>query len=717
MWDQLLPCVMKLLIFIFSLIGPVGFAQTSISGKVIDEKNQPVSFANVYLDDIYDGAITDESGTFNFSTKAKGNAKLVISYVGYNDFQKAILLDGKPIEISVNLQPNSNELQAVEITAGSFEASSDKKSVVLKPLDVVQTPGAQADIYGALQSLPGTQQVGNESGLFVRGGTAAETKTIIDGMLVNKPFFSDVPDIPQRGRFSPFLFSGIAFSTGGYSAEYGQALSSVLILDSEDLPETNSTNLGIMPLLGGSISHNRNLGTLAISGDFRYNNLQPFFAINKQRVDWKKPPESFGSSLVMQQKGKNGSMGKLFVNYDNSRLRLAYDKFTGKEEFYNHNQNFYANASMKFPVGKEWVLYSGLSFNFNEDKMGVNQDYFPSTERMAMGKLTAERELFNGVDLIFGGEIQHQNDLYYFNEFRSTIEGNYMAGFAESNIRLGKKLALRAGARAEKSSVIDEANIAPRLSMAYKTGKKTQVSLAYGKFYQSPEPEFLRRQTNLNFENATHYIANFQWMDEDTYTFRTELYYKGYDHLVLGDPFGEFNLETMDFGYNNGGSGYARGIDVFWRDKKSIPNADYWVTYSFIDSERLFREFPVSATPNFIASHTVNVVYRYSIPRIRTTIGTRYAFATGRPYDNPNTEEFMGEKTPNYNNLSMDFTYLTTIAGHFAVCVFSVNNVLNTDNIFDYEYSPDGTMKLATRPAGLRSIFLGLFISMEHKKG
>jgi hypothetical protein len=59
---------------------------------------------------------------------------------------------------------------------------------------------------------------------FVRGGEANETQTFVDGIRVAQPYNATIGNVPTRGRFS-FLFSGIAFSTGGYSAEYGEALS------------------------------------------------------------------------------------------------------------------------------------------------------------------------------------------------------------------------------------------------------------------------------------------------------------------------------------------------------------------------------------------------------------------------------------------------------------------------------------------------------------
>jgi hypothetical protein len=115
-----------------------------------------------------------------------------------------------------------------------FEASDRQRAAaVLNPIDIVTTASANGDVTGALKTLPGAQQVGESEGLFVRGGTAAETKYFIDGTLVNNFFQGGAPNIAGYGRFSPFLFKGTVFSTGGYSALYGQALSSALILESK----------------------------------------------------------------------------------------------------------------------------------------------------------------------------------------------------------------------------------------------------------------------------------------------------------------------------------------------------------------------------------------------------------------------------------------------------------------------------------------------------
>ena len=133
-------------------------------------------------------------------------------------------------------------MQEVVITAGAFEANDENKVAVLKPLDIYTNAGAGGDIMGAIRTLPGTQSQSDQTGLFVRGGDASESQVIIDGMVVQNPFASNVPGVSQRSRFTPFQFKGMSFSSGGYSARFGQALSSILELNTTDLPESSNIN-------------------------------------------------------------------------------------------------------------------------------------------------------------------------------------------------------------------------------------------------------------------------------------------------------------------------------------------------------------------------------------------------------------------------------------------------------------------------------------------
>ncbi|MEL6918288.1 MAG: carboxypeptidase-like regulatory domain-containing protein, partial [Bacteroidota bacterium] len=218
------------LLSILLLHAILGFGQTMISGTVTDQKNNPIAGANVYLEGTYDGASTDVDGSFSFETSETGTQNLIVSIMSYETY----MLAGDVSyfrEMNIKMVESINSLTGVTLTAGTFEAGDNSKVSVLKPLDIVTTAGAAGDFVGALQTLPGTTTVNGDGRLFVRGGDAGETQVFIDGLRVFQPFNATANNIPTRGRFSPFLFKGITFSTGGYSAEYGQALSSVLLLN------------------------------------------------------------------------------------------------------------------------------------------------------------------------------------------------------------------------------------------------------------------------------------------------------------------------------------------------------------------------------------------------------------------------------------------------------------------------------------------------------
>src|SRR5689334_22246362 len=166
--------------------------QTTLSGIVVDTKGKTITGANVFIKDTYDGATSDTEGKFKFVTSESGEKILAASFLGFKNFEQKIILSGGEQIIKIVLKEAINELKAVSIAAGAFEASDEKKMVMLRPLDIVTTAGAAGDIYGAIQTLPGTGVVGEKEGLYVRGGDASETKTFIDGLVVDNPYFSSV---------------------------------------------------------------------------------------------------------------------------------------------------------------------------------------------------------------------------------------------------------------------------------------------------------------------------------------------------------------------------------------------------------------------------------------------------------------------------------------------------------------------------------------------
>ncbi len=683
------------------------YSQTTIKGTILDTKNRPVPFANIYLKNSYDGTTSNENGEFIFNSGLKGEQVLVASCIGYSTKESKIYLNSPTVKTSIVLKVDYNQIERVVVTAGSFEASDEKRSVVLRPIDIVTTAGGAADIYETMKLLPGTQQVGETEGLFVRGGSASETVTIIDEMVVQTPFYGPVPDIPQRSRFQPFLFKGTMFSTGGYSALYGQALSSALILNSQDLADSNQTGFGIN-MAGANLFHAHRWKNTSLSIGGEYNNLKPYFRLIDQRTDWVRAPETKNGEFIFRHKFSRKDMFKVYVSGSLSDLEINHLSPTNqgitKSNFQHENKNLFINAGYKSFINNKTQLFLGTSYSSNTDNNEIDSAPLKTIETLFQNKLFLTRYLNNKNNLKIGGEYQYKS-VETFGETPSAVY-DYYAGFAELNQHITNRLATRVGLRSEHSSLNNDFNIAPRLSLAYKTGINSQLSVAYGHFFQLAEDSILLRENKLDNEKATHYLFNYQWNNNDK-VFRIEAYYKAYENLVRST--GNFAAQ-----YDNSGNGYAQGVDLFWRDERTIKNSDYWISYSFIDTKRLYRNLQSRLKPCFISDHTLSVVYKYNFPVINTTLGATYSWSSGRSFYRPTESgKYLTEVTPAYYNLSISASKIASVFGQFAVFYAAVYNVFNRKNKFAYSYSPNGEFRTTIGPTSLRSYFVGCFISIN----
>lgn len=685
-------------------------AQQKISGRVTDSKKKPLPGVNVFIKDTYDGATTAADGTYSFTTSTSGQAVIAASLMTYKTIEQPITING-PVQLDLVLKPSISELRVVTISAGSFEASGEKTNTVLKPLDIVTTAGAGADIVNALKTLPGAQQTNDREGLFVRGGTGYETQTFIDGLLVRNPFFSGLPDIPGRSRFSPFLFKGTTFSSGGYSAQYGQGLSSALILESSDLPERSSYSLGasVIGVNGGMerLSKDKK-GSYGIEAS--YTNLQPYIQVAKPKWESSIYPENWGGSLNFRRRTSSTGILKFYgyANWNRSGIvRPSLDYPGSQEVFNNNNMNMYTNLTYKENLGNGWRINTGVSYSINDDK--IDTDTLPKSApgrikvRSDLGQVRVVLTKSLGVlsQLRFGGEQQYAVEKSLFNKYKADFVDNYSAGFAETDIYFTPQFVARVGGRVEYSSVISKTNFAPRASLGYKLNNQGEISLAYGDYYQKPEQQYIRFKHDLGYMRATHYIASYQRISNG-YTFRTEVYYKKYHDLLKTTP------DT-----SASGTGYAKGIEFFWRDRKTIKNGDYWISYSYLDTKRNYLNYPYEVQPDFAATHTASIVYKQFFPKIMTNIGLTYTFATGRPYFNPTQpiDKFMSDRTMNYNTLGLSVAKLAKIGSANTVFALAVNNLLNLKQVYGYRYSRDGMRRDEIAPVIPRFIFVGMFMN------
>lgn len=736
------------LLFLGLILYSISWGQVLISGTVTDTKKHPLFGASIAIKDSYDGTVSDSSGHFSFHTSEAGKQVLEVTLQGYNSYQKAIDLNQPARDLNISIKELITDLKAVVITAGSFEASDTKRSAVLNSIDVATTAGANADIVGALKTLPGAQQVGESEGLFVRGGSAAESKIFMDGSLVNNFFYSSIPGIATRGRFNPFLFKGTVFSSGGYSAQYGQALSAALILESKDLPDQTEADLNISVIgLGGGIQKLAKNKKASWGVTYNYTNLGLAFAVIRQKQDYFKKPEYHVADANFRIKTKTGGFIKYYgyLSWNRLGFRIAdIDSASLKDVFKLENLNTFQNLTWKDRLGSGWRIQTALSFSTNKDDIANelrdetdnkliitnpmayalknfnvhNRDKYAQVRAVLEKKLKALNKLRVGAEYLYSEENTRYDD-FQGTSFLQSVKDNFFAAFAESDLYITNDIAARVGLRTEHTAILDKWNLAPRFSVSYKLKNSGQFSFAWGIFYQNPERKYLPTTvTNLQFARATHYILQYQKISTEQ-IFRVEAFYKKYQDLYKTDanPFtGQENV------VNNNGYGYARGVELFWRDKKSVKNLDYWISYSFLDTKRDYLNYPIEMQPNFAAKHTASLVLKKFVLKWKTGFNASYSFASGRPYFNIKYDAFAGKyriydigKTINYNSLGFSMNYLPHLgnkkAKMFSVLVLTVNNVLGQKQVFGYNYASLNDHKIPITPTSKRFVFIGWFLN------
>ena len=711
--------------FTFTLI-----AQITISGKVLGRNNKPLKDVSVTLKDTYDGATTDETGNYKFETSEKGSQTLIFSHPKFIEIEKSIQIEDKNLILNAELKESVSEIDAVVISAGSIEASDKKRATtLLTPIDVYTTAGANGQISSALETLPGVQKVGESEGLFVRGGTGTETKFFMDGNLVNNYFGNSVPGIKAMDRLNTSLFKGNVFSSGGYSAVYGQALSGVLALESIDLPERNAADFGISPIFAsGGIQRVNQEKTHSYGISLGYSNLELMQKILKFNTDFEKAPQSFGGNGNFRIKTSRGGFIKYYGSYDTSSMKLSspnLDDENSSDKINQNGKNTFHSLSYREKFGR-YTLNLGSSYTFNQnilhfsnvDQNGsspFNND-IDSKGNYFNAKALIERKLFKISAIRAGIELNTTKEETWVSiaqkkyEFRDDITSL----FAETDLGISNDLSLKIGARAENSSSINRWNFSPRFAMAYRISKEWTSSLAYGTFFQNPESRFFTENYQPNYQRADHYIFQVQ-RAADGRSLRLETYYKKYQDLIK---------TTTDFyrpiALNNNGSGYAKGVELFWRDKKSLKNIDYWVSYSYLDSKRDYLNYTESLFPNFAAKHTLSLVAKKFVTNWKTGFNISYNYNSGRPYynfvtENGNTVLKNQGFVKDYQAVNFSLNYLPNLgkkdARAFTVLVLSINNVLGTKNEFGYNFSSNGLKSRAIVPPTNTFVFIGAFIS------
>ena len=354
-----------------------------ISGLVLDANNNPLPYVNVYIKDSFDGAMTDTSGKFVFKTAFKGKVRLIASLIGYKTFDKVYeIVELKNKHLTIYLNNKAVRTKEVVVTASSF-GTEKGKGIVLSPLEVYMTPGGAADIFQTLKTLPGLTQVSESAELYVRGGSPDETLITVDQAPIEHPYTFESA---YGGIFSSINTSAVKdmyFSSGGFSAKYGNTMSGVLELQTKDEPLANQLYLGLS-LANLDITGTRQFinDKLGIRFNFRKSFTKPIFLLNGSSREFTLVPESndFYGSLIYKF-SRTGQL-KFFTSGENDKegvnvqLPGYIDQFNGKS-----GNNFY-NLQYKDIPTTDMSIKSSLSFSRFTDNWKLGVLDFTQTDRV-----------------------------------------------------------------------------------------------------------------------------------------------------------------------------------------------------------------------------------------------------------------------------------------------------------------------------------------------
>ncbi len=689
-----------------------------ITGRVTDSRGTPLAYANIFLQGTMLGTASDEQGYFTLRADRGGTFTLVCSYIGYRTFTRELQLRSDTVlTVAIVLKEASLPSRDVTVTASSYTAS-DADGVTLTSLDVVRTPGTAADIFWAVKSFPGLQQVEEGAGLFVRGGDVSETAVFLDGALINHPYKYESPTGGFFGTFSPFLLKGTYFSSGGYSAKYGHALSGVLAMESQDLPAKQRIGLG-----AGLAAQSAYLAIPIISGTFgvsfsgNLSNTKQMFILNRTDKNFSRYPASFDINVNTVFKPNKASRLKLFLFRQDDEVGLEVDNPDYSTYFRGDGSNRLYNLQYTtLTAGNILISANAAVSNFiSGTQLGVLN--LKTRDKLLQSRLSTQAILTDRLSLLAGLEFfrmitrisgtvplipEDVNPEAPSMLIDTDYSSDRIAGFTEITIITPFGFTLIPGLRYEKESVSQVRHIDPRISAVFPLFHHCSLTGAAGVFHQNPRPENFDPYVGnplLTPMKSTHAIVGIVYEKNET-LIRIEAYNKNYSGLLLNDE--ESNLV-------NQGYGYARGLDLFIKNR--LGRFSGWISYSYLDAARKWRDLPVLTSPYFDITNNITAVITADLPW-HFSAGMSCRYATGKPYS-PAADQYHTERVPDYQKMDINLSWLYSFTGKdMTIFYAAVSNLSGRINIFDYKYSADFQRREAVKSSFGRSVYFGVQVNL-----
>ncbi|MEI6433354.1 MAG: TonB-dependent receptor [Bacteroidota bacterium] len=660
-----------LLLLVFS---PVFISQCfaqfgSVRGFVYEqETGEPVLFTNVYFQKTSIGAPTDANGYFAITKIPPGNYTLMVTYVGFDTLKIPVTIKTDDLLTKkLYLKKSTVQLNEINISAARQDKVRETQTSIIKitPKEIQSIPtiGGQPDLAQYLQILPGVVFSGDQGGqLYIRGGPPVQNKVILDGMIVYNPFHS-------IGLFSVFdvdILKNVEVYTGGFGAEYGGRLSSVMDVTTRDgnknriAGKFDISTFGAKALLEGPIYKPKNeddaSATFLLSVKNSY--LEQTSKIFYKYIDDNGLPYNYLDIF-----------GKIAVNSPNgSKVNFFGFKFSDQVNYkvlQDYNWDSYGGGMNFLAIpGKSSVLIEG-NFAYSNYKVNL-QELAKSARSSSISGFNGGLNFtyFFGRDALkYGLELSgYKTTLDFFNTVNRKID--YTQNSTEASVFakykwMPGKLIIEPGLRFQYYASLSAASFEPRLAIKYNVAPNFRLKMAAGMYSQnlisttydkdvvnlfygyitSPDnlpATFNGKPVTSKLQRCNQIVLGFELDMLKNLSFNVEGYYKYYPQLtslnrnkLYNDTEENANIPDYykkDFALETGD---AEGLDVSVKyDYKRI---HFWVTYSLGFIHR--NDGINSYVPPYDRRHNLNVVSTFTFgKKAGWELNIRYNYGSGFPF-------------------------------------------------------------------------------------
>lgn len=715
---------MKKLLFVFSLFilaSPIsaqefgkirGFVSDSLNGEVLP-------FANVFIEEFNRGASTDDLGSF-LLTRIHANQpfELIVSFVGYKS--KIITLAvprDKIVELEIRLAPVSLQLQAVE-KIGKRTELENETDIGLQRIDVRQLEllpkSVETDLFRSLQTVPGVQFVGDVSArYYVRGGASNQNLVLINGIPIYNPFHA-------LGMFSvidPEMINSVEFFKGGFSAEYGERLSSIMDIRTKDGNKFNYSTKASLSYLTGKVSVEGPIpyGSFMITGrkSFSTDILKKFF-------DGNNIPISFYDFSI-----KGHYLNPNFVKHGKFEVFAFRSEDKLDEEDPTHEEFNWTNEV----YGLKWIQFYSNPF-FSEVTLSLSKfqgEIIPnqSNARERRNKVTdfsfkvdATYTYDSGDVIGFGTHIKiFDTELYMINNLGSLIdsddEGGNFTAYAKYRYLRHKDFGADVGFRFTLTGIAENAGftLEPRSSFTYRVNPKLTLKGAWGIFQQEITTATDEREVISLYEpwmiipggtkipRATHYSLGVDYNFSSQISSKVEGYYKSVRNLATVNNQKVFPTDPILI--SSSSKAYGAELQVKLNMYPVSITTGYSLSWVFIEINN--NEYH----PKYDSRHALSITSAIDLGK-GWTLGAIWNYNSGRPFteqigyynkfyiNNLFLDWFWNSqikpylvlgninegRLPDYHRLDLSLTKVLPLGFAILTLELSVINVYNRENLF-----------------------------------